>query len=230
MLFKGNSGTGKTTIARIIANILYNLGYIKENKLIEVDKKDLIAEYLGQTPVKTAKVIQSAMGGVLFIDEAYSIVARSDDMYGAECIATLLKTMEDHKNEFVVIFAGYKQEMEMFADSNPGLFSRIGYTFDFNDYSEEELYEIFKIKLNKYEYGIEPAAIDKVTDLFATYSKNKNFGNGRFVDNVLQKALISHAVNTEASVDPVILMTISNDDIPDKMDVLKEKPRIGFNS
>lgn len=145
MIFTGNPGTGKTLIARIMAKMLYDLGLISENKLIEVERKDLVASYVGQTSQKTSEVIEKAMGGVLFIDEAYALVQgkKDDGDYGIEAIATLIKAMEDYKENLVVIFAGYKDEMKSFLDINPGIASRIGYTFHFEDYNNVELQEIF---------------------------------------------------------------------------------------
>ena len=139
MIYTGNPGTGKTTIARIMTKMLYQLGIIKEDKLVEVERKDLIGKYIGQTAPKTAEVISKAMGGVLFIDEAYSLANPSGNDFGKEAIATLIKAMEDHSDEFVVIFAGYRREMEEFVSMNPGIASRIGYKFDFKDYSSQEL-------------------------------------------------------------------------------------------
>ena len=149
MVFTGNPGTGKTTIARVIAKILFDIGIIHENKLIEVERKDLVGEYQGKTAIKTFDVIDKAMGGVLFIDEAYSLSPKTsgNSDFGDEAIATLIKAMEDHKDQLVVIFAGYKDEMKTFIDSNPGIASRIGYTFDFKDYTPDELVKIFYLIL-----------------------------------------------------------------------------------
>ena len=145
MVFLGNPGTGKTTVARIIAQILYNLKYIKQNKLIEVSSKDLVAEYVGQTAPKTMAVIEKAMGGVLFIDEAYSLAsgAGQGSSYNEEAIATLIQAMENYRDNLVVIFAGYTKEMQAFLNANSGIVSRIGYTLEFEDYKEDELLQIF---------------------------------------------------------------------------------------
>ena len=133
MVFLGNPGTGKTTVARIIASILYNLKYIKTNNLIEVSAKDLVAEYVGQTAPKTNAVVEKALDGVLFIDEAYTLAVKNDNSYNAEAIATLIQAMENYRDRLVVIFAGYTKEMQAFLNSNSGIKSRIGYTLEFDD-------------------------------------------------------------------------------------------------
>ena len=208
MMFLGNPGTGKTTVARLIAKTLFDLGYIKENKCIEVEPKDLIAAYSGQTALKTSKVINSALGGVLFIDEAYSL---SNGSYGAEAIATLLKAMEDSKSDLVVIFAGYSKEMQEFVQVNSGIKSRIGYTFEFADYTEDELVDIYKLKASKVKFNVNEEAILKIRELVNFGRNRKNFGNGRFVDNIFQKTLIKHS-KLELSEDA--LLTITADSIP----------------
>ena len=193
MMFLGNPGTGKTTVARMIAKILFDLGYIQENKVIETSRKDLVAEYIGQTAIKTTKTVEKAMGGVLFIDEAYSLKSCESDQYGDEAISTLIKLMEDYKNDLVVIFAGYSKEMQEFIHANSGIKSRIGYTFEFADYSTQELYKIFELKINAMNFTIDEEAKQYVMNLLEEGRKKKDFGNGRFVDNAIQKILIKHS-------------------------------------
>lgn len=194
MLFTGNPGCGKTTIARIMARLLYDIGVLKENKLIEVDRKDLIAEYIGQTAPKTNEVINKAMGGVLFIDEAYSLTPKdSTKDFGQEAIATIIKAMEDRKGEFVVIFAGYKKEMRDFVASNSGIASRIGYTFDFEDYDNDELLEIVKLKVAKTKLKLDDSAIEPLSLLISFFSNVENSGNGRLADRIVQETLVKHA-------------------------------------
>ena len=159
MVFLGNPGTGKTTIARMISEILYNLKYVKENKLVEVSVKDLVAEYVGQTAPKTMSVIEKAMNGVLFVDEAYTLATtNSQNSYNGEAIATLIQAMENYRDKLVVIFAGYTKEMRAFLDSNSGITSRIGYTLHFDDYTTEELIEIFLGMTKKAGFEVEEDA------------------------------------------------------------------------
>lgn len=214
MVFLGNPGTGKTTVARLIGDILYNLKYIKQNKLIEVSSKDLVAEYVGQTAVKTMNVVNKAMGGILFIDEAYSLADRNNEnSYNAECIATLIKAMEDYRDDLVVIFAGYTKEMQDFLDSNSGIVSRIGYTFEFDDYTNEELKEIFRGMVKKAGFNLDEDALDVVEELINKNRDTKNFGNARFVRNVYEKTVINHASNTKNNKSKKILKTITKKDI-----------------
>lgn len=192
MIFTGSPGTGKTTIARIVAECLYSVGLLRENKVVEVERKDLIAEYVGQTAPKTEEVIQRAMGGVLFIDEAYTLApeGRTND-YGAEAIATLITAMENHADELVVIFAGYDKEMARFADSNPGISSRIGYTFHFEDYKPAEIDQILKIKMKDFTFT--SGANDQIVQDIEFFSQAENFGNGRFADRLAQEIILKHA-------------------------------------
>ena len=212
MLFLGNPGTGKTTVARLLANILYNLGYIKENKLLEVSSKDLVAEYVGQTAIKTHAVVERAQGGVLFIDEAYSLSSKNNS-YNDEAIATLIKDMEDNRDNLVVIFAGYTKEMQDFIDSNSGIASRIGYTLEFKDYTTEELLEIFKLMVTKAGFKITDEAIKKVHSIIEKERHVKNFGNARFIRNMYEKTVVLHATNTKDNKKKSKLITITDKDI-----------------
>ena len=213
MVFLGSPGTGKTTVARMLANILYDLKYIKQNKLLEVSVKDLVAEYVGQTAPKVMSVVEKAMGGVLFIDEAYSLAATDSNSYNDEAIATLIKAMEDNRDNLVVIFAGYTKEMKKFLDSNSGITSRIGYTFEFEDYTVDELVEIFIGMVKKSGFIIRDDAIDKLRDIIIEYKDTENFGNARFVRNVYEKTIIKHASNTKDKKRKDILKTITKEDI-----------------
>ena len=217
MVFTGNSGTGKTTVARIVAEALYDLGVIHENKLVEVERKDLVAEYVGQTAIKTANVIEKAMGGVLFIDEAYTLYNKSESDFGQEALATIIKAMEDKKDEIVIIFAGYKKEMQNFMAMNSGVFSRIGYTFDFPDYDENEYCEIFYKKIESANMKLEEDAKENVLILMKYFHNVENIGNGRFVDKVMQETLMKHAKNKERKID-----TIKKEEIPTIQEMTKQ--------
>ena len=213
MVFLGNPGTGKTTIARLISDILYNLKYIKENKLIEVSVKDLVAEYVGQTAPKTMSVIEKAMNGVLFIDEAYTLAAGKDNTYNQEAIATLIQAMENYRDKLVVIFAGYNKEMQAFLDSNSGITSRIGYTLQFEDYTTEELIKIFMGLATKAGFIVEDEAVKYLEQVIDENRNTENFGNARFVRNIYEKTIIKHASNVKDKKQKKILKTITKEDI-----------------
>lgn len=215
MVFLGNPGTGKTTVARLIAQILYHLGYIQQNKLVEVSSKDLVAEYVGQTAPKTMAVIEKAMGGVLFIDEAYALASGSGqgNSYNEEAIATLIQAMENYRDNLVVIFAGYTKEMQAFLNSNSGIVSRIGYTMEFEDYTEQELLQIWEQMVTKAGFTITKEASEKALAMIAEYKNSKNFGNARFARNLYEKSVIKHAANTKGKKQKKILKTITAEDI-----------------
>lgn len=216
-VFTGNPGTGKTTVARILANIYSELGVIKKGHLVETDRSGLVAEYVGQTAVKTNKIIDSALDGVLFIDEAYSLVKGGNNDYGAEAISTLLKRIEDDRKRLVVILAGYSNEMQTFIDSNPGLQSRFNRYIDFPDYNTEELLEIYKRNLKKHKYTLstEAEAIISTYLTNAVANKDTNFGNARFVRNLFERTLENQAMRlaTIGHLTSQMLCEISIDDV-----------------
>jgi len=193
-VFTGNPGTGKTTVARIVAGIYRDLGILKKGHLVETDRSGLVAEYVGQTAPKTNRIIDSALDGVLFIDEAYSLMGGAND-FGAEAIATLLKRMEDDRDRLVVILAGYTGEIRRFIDSNPGLQSRFNRYIQFDDYTAEDLTNIFRLQMKKAGYKIRRDAYERLQGYFreAVEHKDRNFGNGRFVRNTFEKAVQNQA-------------------------------------
>lgn len=230
MVFTGNPGTGKTTVARLLSDILYNLGYTKKNKLVEVSAKDLIAEYVGQTAGKTYNVLKSAFGGVLFIDEAYSIVeAGANASFASDCMTTILKVMEDQKDNIIVIFAGYEKQMENFIKFNPGLKSRIGYTIKFDDYTKQELVDIFKQLLDKNNLKITEEALTKVDRIIENSKKIEDFGNARYINQIYQDILIEHSKNVGDVDVKDDLMTIKEEDInAEKLEIKDNSRKIGF--
>ncbi|MBR3314088.1 MAG: AAA family ATPase [Atopobiaceae bacterium] len=214
MTFTGNPGTGKTTIARIIGKILYNVGAISTDKFIEVEATDLARwqPRAGQTSVD--RYIRDAMGGVLFVDEAYAITYQG---HGQEIVATLVKAMEDHKGEIVVMFAGYRDQMREFIALNPGLASRIGYTFDFEDYKPDELQEIFELKMDHAGFSLAEDAKKASRAVFKYFHSVKDFGNGRFVDKLVQEVIARHAANvTEETLTQIVA-----EDVPSTKDLCK---------
>ena len=209
MMFLGNPGVGKTTIARIISKILFDLGYIKEEKLIDCTAKDLVGSHAGLTGVKTNRIIQQSMGGVLFIDEAYAL--NSCGPSGDEAIAILVKAMEDYRGEMVTMFAGYTVEMDDFIRSNSGIESRISYTFNFPDYTTDELLEILQLKVSKTGMEMTAEASDAARKVLKTVTGRRNFGNGRFCDKMLQAILTKHASAVSNGAE---LMVIGINSIP----------------
>ena len=201
LVFYGSPGTGKTTVARIVGRIYKDLGVLKKGHTVETDRGGLVAKYMGQTALKTDTVIQQALDGVLFIDEAYSLVPEGGggQDYGQEAISTLLKRMEDYRDRLVVIIAGYKDEMQRFIDSNPGLQSRFNRYIDFPDYTGGELVDIFKMYMKKNQYTLAPDAEGFLKDEFdyAVAHKDRNFGNARFARNVFEKSIQMQANRLE---------------------------------
>jgi len=197
LVFYGSPGTGKTTVARIVGRIYKDLGVLKKGHTVETDRAGLVAKYMGQTAMKTDTVINQALDGVLFIDEAYSLVPEDGNGgdYGQEAISTLLKRMEDNRDRLVVIIAGYKDEMQRFIDSNPGLQSRFNRYIDFPDYTGAELKDIFKIYMKKNQYTLSADAeaylLSQLENVVAT--SDRNFGNARFARNVFEKAIQAQA-------------------------------------
>lgn len=204
LVFTGNPGTGKTTIARMLAGIYKKMGLLKKGQLIEADRSTLVAGYAGQTAIKTQEVIQSALGGVLFIDEAYSLANDEQDAFGKESIETILKGMEDHRDELVVIVAGYTDLMHKFIDSNPGLSSRFGKYFEFPDYTGEEMDAIFDGFCKKSGYVMDEDLSGYLAGEFDRLhaEKAENFGNARTVRNVFEKAISNHANRVAGLTDP----------------------------
>lgn len=200
-VFAGNPGTGKTTVARILAGIYRQLGILKKGQLIETDRSGLVAEYVGQTAVKTNKMIDRAIGGVLFIDEAYTLAQGGENDYGREAIATLLKRMEDERDRLVVILAGYTNEIEQFINSNPGLRSRFNRYVHFDDYTEEELFQIFILQAQKYDYHLDNEAKGALRSLLHEKVENrqKDFGNARYVRNLFESVIENQAVRLSSN-------------------------------
>ena len=215
MVFSGNPGTGKTTIARLMARVYHSLGILSKGQLAEVDRSGLVAGYVGQTAIKTRKVIDSALGGVLFIDEAYALNGGGANDFGQEAIDTLLKAMEDHRDDLVVIVAGYTDLMDKFIHSNPGLESRFNRFLLFEDYSLDELMAIFKMRCGK-GYTLSPEAEPLVRDYIAEESADGDgFGNARGVRNIFEHILVAQN-NRLAKMESVTredLMTLLPEDV-----------------
>jgi adenylate kinase family enzyme len=212
MIFNGNPGTGKTTVARLVAGIYRALGLLSKGQLVEVDRSELVAGYLGQTAMKTAEVVTSAEGGVLFIDEAYSLAG---DQYGQEAIDTLVKEMEDKRDDLVVIVAGYPVPMAVFISQNPGLESRFRTQIDFADYTDDELAKIFGVMAKAAEYDVDDAVLARLRELLGAVQRGSSFGNARYVRNVLEAAIGRHAWRLREIEKPTLseLRTLHADDL-----------------
>ena len=215
MVFSGNPGTGKTTVARIMSRIYHSLDILSKGQLVEVDRSGLVAGYVGQTALKTQKVIEKAMGGVLFIDEAYALNGKSENDFGQEGIDTILKAMEDHRDDLVVIVAGYTELMDRFIHSNPGLESRFNRFLMFEDYTPEQMVAIFKMQCKKGCYVLAQGTEELVRDFIAEESADDSFGNARGVRNLFEHILVAQN-NRLAKMENVTrddLMQILPDDV-----------------
>lgn len=203
LVFTGNPGTGKTTVARILAKLYKQIGVLSTGQLVEVDRSGLVAGYVGQTAIKTSKKIEEAKGGVLFIDEAYAL-ARKDDTFGQEAIDTILKAMEDSREDFVVIVAGYIAPMENFINSNPGLKSRFNKYIEFPDYTIDELMGIFDMNCRKYDYEADEYVKDQVRAMIVQrkLATSENFANAREVRNFFEEIITNQARRVAALKDP----------------------------
>jgi probable Rubsico expression protein CbbX len=194
MCFTGNPGTGKTTVAQRMADILHRLGYIRNNHLVSVTRDDLVGQYIGHTAPKTKEVLKKAMGGVLFIDEAYYLYRPENERdYGQESIEILLQVMENQRNDLVVILAGYKQRMDVFFNSNPGLASRIAHHIDFPDYSPEELLAIAQLMVGQMDYRLDEGGLEAMRDYIDHRIRRPHFANARSIRNALDRARLRQA-------------------------------------
>ncbi len=194
MCFTGNPGTGKTTVALKMADILHRLGYIRQNHVVSVTRDDLVGQYIGHTAPKTKEIIKKAMGGVLFIDEAYYLYKPENERdYGQESIEILLQTMENHRDDLVVILAGYQDRMGTFFKSNPGMSSRIAHHVDFPDYDESELLEITQLMADSMHYNLDKSAFNAMKEYIQQRKQQPHFANARSIRNALDRARLRQA-------------------------------------
>jgi probable Rubsico expression protein CbbX len=194
MSFTGSPGTGKTTVALKMADILFRLGYVRKGHLVTVTRDDLVGQYIGHTAPKTKEVLKRAMGGVLFIDEAYYLYKPDNERdYGSEAIEILLQVMENQREDLIIIFAGYKERMDGFYESNPGLSSRVANHVDFPDYSSEELLCIAKMMLSEQQYRLTPESETVLLDYIVLRKKEPHFANARSVRNAIDRARMRQA-------------------------------------
>ncbi len=227
LVFVGNAGTGKTTVARLIIQIYRALGVLTKGHLVETDRAGLVAGYEGQTAIKTTTITMSALGGGLFIDEAYALLRSGDDAFGHEAIDTLVKLMEDHRDDLVVIVAGYPTEMDDFIAANPGLRSRFPLTIVFDDYTDDELVAIFGQLAQGSDYTVSPAVFDRFRAHLAAEPRGRGFGNGRFVRNLFEAAAVSQSCRLADIAEPTEeqLRLLEPDDLDGDLDPAREDSR-----
>lgn len=219
MVFKGNPGTGKTTVARILSRIFLDIGLLSKGHLIEVERADLVGEYIGHTAQKTREMIKKSLGGIMFVDEAYTLAQGGEKDFGQEAIATIVKAMEDYRDNLVVILAGYSSEMNLFLKSNPGLRSRFPIHITFEDYTSEELFQIALQLYQERDYEPTGRCRWKLQQTLIDFSRNKHpySGNARFVRNLVEKSIRLQALRLVDRSDLLRkeLITIQEQDLPD---------------
>jgi len=216
MIFKGNPGTGKTTMARIIGKIFQEIGFLKNGDIIEADRADLVGEYIGHTAQKTKKIIQKALGGVLFIDEAYSLARGGEKDFGKEAIDTMVKAMEDNKDNLIIILAGYRKEMDFFLQTNPGLRSRFAIQIDFPDYSIDQLVEIAELMYKEREYILDKSSKHYIYNVLTKVRNNEDInGNARSVRNLIERSIRQQAkrIINNPKINRNELMKITREDL-----------------
>jgi len=214
-VFTGNPGTGKTTVARLLSQIYHAVGVVSKGHLVETDRGKLVAGFVGQTALKTQAALDSALGGMLLIDEAYALARGGENDFGLEAIDTLVKFMEDHRDDIAIVAAGYPAEMADLIDTNPGLKSRFTRTVNFPDYTDDELAHIFLGLGEKHHYHLSDDALLRVRHFIAAEPRTRGFGNARFVRNLFETAVAHQAMRVAPLADPSDeqLTTLTADDI-----------------
>jgi SpoVK/Ycf46/Vps4 family AAA+-type ATPase len=233
MEFTGNPGTAKTTVARILAGLFNEIGLLNSSDIVEVGRSDLVAGYVGQTAKKVKDVFAKAKGRLLFIDEAYTLLECRKNDFGDEAIDTIVQEMENHREETIVIFAGYPDKMAEFFERNPGLRSRVPFSINFKDYESETLAEISAMEASKRGFDISEEAYGKVISLCGEASKKPGFGNGRFCRNLVENAILNYAYrkyqDDASEVNPDLLILDTSDfQMPQGFDRTKVEKKFGF--